>query len=281
MNQLEFSKYKKKIKQQGFVVVKKAFSVKSINSLKIDLASMRNATMKSTVSEKKIDSKLIVNPHSSSFNFCKIIFSNIVERFCLEFLNDKFYRTIKKNLPNYCLNHSIVRSSGRDVLNFHRDDRNPPSRSKEICYLQFGLALEKVTKENGCTTIIPKSHLIESYVQNVNKYKHHYLCMEQGDLLIYDGRLWHSALSNFSEKTRWMFFFGFARWHLRQTYDYAADLNKKILKKLSIKDILKIGFHAITKKNENNQKFGAGQRGDLNYAKENVRNRLKNSYSFT
>ena len=161
-------------------------------------------------------------------------------------------------------------------MNFHRDDRNPPSKSKEVCYLQFALALEEVTKENGCTVVIPGTHLIETYVKNIKKHKPYYVCMEEGDLLVYDGRLWHSALGNFSKKTRWMFFFGFARWHFRQTYDYPKDLNKKILKKLSLKDILKIGFHAITKTKEDG-KSGAGQRGDLNYARINFKNRLKNS----
>ena len=70
------------------------------------------------------------------------------------------------------------------------------------------------------------------------------------------------------------FFFGFARWHLRQTYDFTKDISKKILKTLSTKDILKLGFHAITKLNEKKSDL-AGQRGNLKYAIANYKKILK------
>tara|TARA_B110000977_G_scaffold193940_1_gene269690 strand:- start:902 stop:1060 length:159 start_codon:yes stop_codon:yes gene_type:complete len=33
-------------------------------------------------------------------------------------------------------------------------------------------------------------------------------------------------------------FFGFAKWHLRQTYDFTKNITKKLLKTLSAKGIL-------------------------------------------
>jgi ectoine hydroxylase-related dioxygenase (phytanoyl-CoA dioxygenase family) len=253
------------IHNNGFAIVKNAFSKKLVNDLFDDLKKLSQVKMRSTNSTNLIDSKLIINPHSQSVNYLKVINSKIIENYCLNFLNDKFYKIINKKLPNYCLNHSIVRSSGKEALNLHRDDRNPPSNSKEICYLQFGLAIDDSNKANGCTIVIPKSHKKKTYVTKSGSKKKKYIEIKKGDLLIYDGRIWHGAEKNKSNKTRWMFFFGFARWHLRQTYDFPKDMNKKILKTLSKKDILKLGFHAITKLNE--KKSGtASQRGDLRYA---------------
>tara|TARA_B100000795_G_scaffold270077_1_gene262609 strand:- start:26740 stop:27555 length:816 start_codon:yes stop_codon:yes gene_type:complete len=258
------------IHKNGFAIVKNAFSKKLVNDLFVDLKKLSQVKMRSTNSTSLIDSKLIISPHSQSVNYLKVINSKIVEDFCLNFLNDKFYKSINKKLPNYCLNHSIVRSSGKEALNLHRDDRNPPSDSKEICYLQFGLAIDNSNKANGCTIVIPKSHKKKTYVTKSGSKKKIYIEIKKGDLFIYDGRLWHGAEKNKTNKTRWMFFFGFARWHLRQTYDFPNDMNKKILKTLSKKDILKLGFHAITKVNEKKSNT-ASQRGDLGYAIANYK----------
>ena len=258
-------KHKKEINQKGFTIVKKAFPKKIIKRLLLDLNKYEKTKMRSTTGKKIIDSKLILNPHNNSKNFCRILFSNLVEKFCISFLNDPYYRSIPKKMPNYCLNHSIARSSGKDFLTYHRDDRNPPSTSKEVCYLQFGLAIDEVDRNNGCTTCIPKSHLTNSYVKNIKKYKPFYFVLKPGDLIVYDGRLWHSAQKNSSDRSRWMFFFGFARWHLRQTYDFTRNININILKNLNLKEKLKLGYHAITKISEEANN-GAGQRGNLKYA---------------
>ena len=267
----------KNINKNGFTIIKNAFSKKIIDELLLDLRRFSRVKMKSTSSSRLIDSKLVINPHSQSIKYLKVINSKIVEDFCIKLLNDRFYRIINRKLPNYCLNHSIVRSSGKENLSLHRDDRNPPSDGKEICYLQFGLALENSNRTNGCTIVIPKSHKKKTYVNKTESKKKKFIELNKSDLLIYDGRLWHGAEKNRSNKTRWMFFFGFARWHLRQTYDFTKDIKKDILKKLSKKDILKLGFHAITKLNEKEGEV-ASQRGNLNYALANFKKILGKSF---
>ena len=271
---MTFKYHKKKIQTYGFTVIKKAFSKIIVNKIKLEIQKYSKVKMRSTTSNKIIDSKLILNPHNQSEIFCKIIFSEIVEKYCKSFLNDPYYRSIPKNMPNYCLNHSIARSSGEDVLTFHRDDRNPPSSTNFTSYLQFGLAIDHVNEDNGCTVCVPKSHLFETYVKDIRKKKKFNFILSPGDLIIYDGRLWHGAKKNISNNSRWMFFFGFARWHLKQTYDFTKNVDKKILKKLDLKKILKLGFHAITKIIDDIAD-GAGQRGNLTYAKKQYKRALK------
>jgi len=50
-------------------------------------------------------------------------------------------------------------------------------------------------------------------------------------------------------------------------------MSKKLLKTLSKKDILKLGFHAITKFDEKDSDT-TGQRGNFNYAMKNYKKRL-------
>ena len=120
--------------------------------------------------------------------------------------------------------------------------------------------------KNGCTIVVPGSHRKNTYVQNINKHKKKYIELKSGDILIYDGRLWHSAGSNKTDGTRWMFIFGFARWHLRQTYDFTRNISKKLLKTFKKKEILKLGFHAITKFDEKSSSFGWAFKGSAAFS---------------
>ena len=192
----------------GYTIIENFIDDKiQLASLINELNAMRQKKMRSTTSNKLIDSKLIINPHASSKLFLDLISNKIITEINKKLLNDPFYRLIEDELPNYCLNFSICRSSGEDSLGWHRDDRNPPSSSRDICYTQFGLALEDSSIENGCTRIIPNTHIIPTYVnKNIDGLNKIDVIQKAGDLLIYDGRLWHAAHSNISSRTRWIFF---------------------------------------------------------------------------
>mgnify|MGYP001158095946 CR=1 FL=1 len=267
MNPKSFENYCEEIKSQGYTIIRNFIKNDDIDLLLKDTKTFDLIKMRSTTGTDIIDSKLTLTPHKTSINFCKVIFDRTIEKFCKYFLNDIYYRSIPQNLPNYSLNMSIVRSSGKDLLTFHRDDRNPPSNSKEVTNLQFALALEKSDENNGCTVCVPGSHLFDHYVQDIEKYDKYNFILEPGDLMIYDGRLWHSASQNFSDRTRWKFFFGYSRWHIKQTYDYTKNISLDMLKSLSLNQKLILGFHSITKVNDDDSD-GAGQRGNLEYAEK-------------
>ena len=262
-----FEKHCSEIKSQGYTIIRNFIKKDDIELLLKDTKAFNLNTMRSTTGNEIIDSKLTLTPHKNSINFCNVIFDKTIEKFCKYFLNDIYYRFIPQNLPNYSLNMSIVRSSGKDFLTFHRDDRNPPSNSKEVTNLQFALALEKSDENNGCTVCVPGSHLFDYYVKDIEKYDKYNFVLKPGDLMIYDGRLWHSASPNYSDRTRWKFFFGYSRWHIKQTYDYTKNIDTKILKNLTLNQKLILGFHSITKVMDD-EADGAGQRGNLDYAEK-------------
>ena len=263
---------------KGYVIFKEAIDKKTVERLKLDLESMKHYQMRSTVDQNLIDSKLILNPHSYSKTFLDIISSEELILLIKPLLNDPYYRSIPDDLPNYCLNFSICRSSGIDPLDWHRDDRNPPSTHVNASYIQLGLALERADETNGCTLIVPKSHRLDEYVNNIDTREKAPLILNPGDLVVYDGRLWHSAQPNLSNKSRLIFFFAFARWHLRQTYDFPNNMGIELLRNLSLKQKLLLGFHAITKTNSDND-VGAGQRGDLEYLEQKFQEILSQKIS--
>ena len=267
MKHEDFEKCCNEIKAQGFTIIRNFIKKDDIELLLKDTDSFNQNIMRSATGNEIIDSKLTLTPHKNSINFCNIIFNKTIENFCKYFLNDIFYRSIPQKLPNYSLNMSIVRSSGKDLLTFHRDDRNPPSNSKEVSNLQFAVAFEKSDENNGCTVCVPGSHLFDCYVKDIEKYNKFNFVLQPGDMMIYDGRLWHSASPNYSDRTRWKFFFGYCRWHIKQTYDYTKNIDTNILNNLTLNQKLILGFHSITKITDDEDN-GAGQRGNLDYAEK-------------
>jgi ectoine hydroxylase-related dioxygenase (phytanoyl-CoA dioxygenase family) len=257
----------KNLNDNGYVIFRAAIDDVTVQRLKLDLERMKHYQMRSTTNQSLIDSMLYLNPHSNSKTFLDIICSEDLIALVKPLLNDPFYKCIPDDLPNYCLNFSICRSSGHDALDWHRDDRNPPSTHADPCYIQLGLALDKADESNGCTLIVPKSHRLDQYVNNINSHEKVPLILNPGDLVVYDGRLWHSAQPNLSNKSRLIFFFAFARWHLRQTYDFPNNICFDLLKSLSLTQKLLLGFHATTKINSDND-IAAGQRGDLKYLED-------------
>jgi len=268
-----FEKHCKEIKSQGYTIIRNFNNKDDTNALLEEAKSFNQIKMRATTGNEIIDSKLTLTPHKNSINFCNIIFDKTIEKFCKYFLNDIFYRSMPEDLPNYSLNMSIARSSCKDSLAFHRDDRNPPSNSKEVTMLQFALALEESNENNGCTVCVPGSHLFDYYVRDLEKYNKFNFVLQPGDLMIYDGRLWHSASPNYSDRTRWKFFFGYCRWHIKQKYNYTKNIDTNLLKNLTLNQKLILGFHSITKLSHDDFD-GAGERGNLDYAKKNYLHEL-------
>ena len=273
MKHENFEKYCKEIKSQGYTIIRNFINKDDTNALLEEAKSFNQVKMRATTGNEIIDSKLTLTPHKNSINFCNIVFDKTIEKFCKYFLNDIFYRSMPEDLPNYSLNMSIARSSCKDALAFHRDDRNPPSNSKEVTSLQFALALEESNENNGCTVCVPGSHLFDYYVRDLEKYNKFNFVLQPGDLMIYDGRLWHSASPNYSDRTRWKFFFGYCRWHIKQKYDYTKNIDTNLLKNLTLNQKLILGFLCITKLSHDDFD-GAGQRGNLDYAKKNYLHEL-------
>jgi len=109
------------------------------------------------------------------------------------FLNDKYYRFLPPNKPNFIINYFNARSSG-EKLDLHIDSWIP-YKGKKTHMMQFVFLLEKSTIDNGCTVVVKKSHKSGKFSNRKSK-KIIPITGNPGDLIIWDSRLWHGTYEN-------------------------------------------------------------------------------------
>ncbi|MAV25834.1 MAG: hypothetical protein CMQ05_06900 [Gammaproteobacteria bacterium] len=83
-----------------------------------------------------------------------------------------------------------------DVRSLHRDVRIPVPRPHRPVVCNTLLAIDPFTIENGATCVIPGSHRFPS--DEVPESETVPVEMEPGDIVIFDGELWHGHIPNLS-----------------------------------------------------------------------------------
>lgn len=107
-----------------------------------------------------------------------------------------------KSLPNpdseISCNIMIKDAAPReDVRSIHRDLRIPVPRPHRTVVCNSLLALDRFTVENGATCVVPGSHKWESN-EAPGMEKAMPVLMNPGDIVIFDGLLWHGHFPNCS-----------------------------------------------------------------------------------
>ena len=143
---------------------------------------------------------------------------------CLKLLNDKYYRWLPDNLPNYILNSFNARSSGYE-LDLHIDSVVPFKGNYPISIIVL-FVLEKMGSENGATVVVPHSHKSGTYTKRkTNKKKT--ISAKSGDILFLDTRTWHGTTENKTENSRWLLNAVFSLWSLKQQVDFQNSIRFK------------------------------------------------------
>ena len=138
-------------------------------------------------------------------------------------LNDAYYRQIPADRPNFLMRSLIGRSSGAATLPLHLDSFIPSS-GRYCMACQVAVVLEDQTPETGCTLVVPGSHRADAYADQEAMARAIPLVTRSGDLVIWDGRLWHGALGNQTPRSRWSLIATFARWWIKQNFDMTGTL---------------------------------------------------------
>lgn len=163
-----------------------------------------------------------------------------VEAILLPCMNDKWYKQIPQDQPNYILRSFGARSS-QAALPLHIDSFIP-YKGDELIAVQVVVVLEDMTLENGCTLVIPGSHQSCEYADNEAKNKAIPLTLKAGDIAIWDSRLWHGTMENTTDSTRWAMIATFTRWWVKQHFDIPKALPDDIYQALSPKHRSLLGF---------------------------------------
>jgi len=164
-------------------------------------------------------------------------------------LNDTWYKQIPSDQPNFILRSLIGRSSGKATLPLHIDSFIPSSG--QYCFAcQVAVVLEDQTPETGCTLIVPGSHKSDAYADQAAMAQAIPLETRRGDIVIWDARIWHGALGNRTEASRWSLIATFVRWWLKQNFDVTGTLPQTIYEALSNDEKAILGYCSMPPRDE-------------------------------
>tara|TARA_A100001011_G_C14313127_1_gene846635 strand:- start:947 stop:1765 length:819 start_codon:yes stop_codon:yes gene_type:complete len=241
------------LSKDGYTLIKKGISQKNISFLKRTVVKLfnknKNKKYKGLPARDKKDLRIYNLPKRDKI-FCDLISDYNLEKILIKRLNDKYYRWLPDNVPNYILNSFNARSSGY-ALDLHIDSIIPFKGKYPLSYIVL-FVLEDMDSRNGATIVVPKSHLSGTYTnRKTNKAK--VIKASAGDILILDSRTWHGTTENKTNKSRWLINAVFSIWSMKQQIDFPNTIPKKILNKLSNKQKQILGYCSIPPTSENDR----------------------------
>jgi ectoine hydroxylase-related dioxygenase (phytanoyl-CoA dioxygenase family) len=175
-------------------------------------------------------------------------------------LNDPFFRHLPPDDPNYILGQFVARSSVKP-LQLHID-AGMPQLGPATTMVQLGFVLEDMDEKNGCTMVVPGSHLLGEYSDRELEHLHP-IPARSGDILVWDARVWHGSGSNTAEGTRWNIVATFQRWWVKQSFDIPRALPQEIFDELTDQQKALLGFCTIPPLDENERRTRARPYSDL------------------
>jgi len=187
---------------------------------------------------------MVYNLQNKDYGFLEPLLGNLlIESLLTHFLNDNWYKQIPQGQPNYILRSYLARSSTY-AMPIHIDSFIPYI-SPHVISMQVGIVLEDQNVDNGCTVIVPGSHLSGQYAGRDALQGAVPIESKAGDVVFWDSRLWHATTENKSGKTRWAVIATFARWWMKQAFNIPQNLAQEIYGKLSPKEKTILGFCSL------------------------------------
>jgi ectoine hydroxylase-related dioxygenase (phytanoyl-CoA dioxygenase family) len=243
--------YLEQVKENGYCIISGEFNSKQINELLTSIKDIYEIT-KDEISQDtpylNVNQPNVYNLQNKNISFINTLLGlEKIEKILINCLNDKWYKQIPQNQPNYILRSFGARSSN-SALPLHIDSFIP-YQGNEIIAIQVAIMLEDSTLENGCTLVVPGSHKTGMYAPQ------HFdnplpLEAKAGDIIVWDSRLWHGTTENKTTGTRWAIVSTFCRYWLKQQFDITRSLPNYIKEQLTSKEKSILGFNSISPLNE-------------------------------
>lgn len=203
---------------------------------------------------ENMGNKTLQNIQNKDFYFLEVLFSSpFLQGILMELLNDRWYTAIPASDPNYILKSFSARSSVSE-LPLHIDSYIP-YLGGDVISLQHVVVLEDMSPENGCTVVVPGSHLAGRYTRPDDRHMAIPLSAKAGDLILWDSRLWHGTAANPSGGSRWVLVATYARWWLKQLFDIPGTLPSDYYNRLTDSQKAVMGYCSMSIGDES---FGVG-----------------------
>ncbi len=189
------------------------------------------------------DGIVIANLQSKDPWFIPLLENPLLEQILMGVLNDPYYRVIPDDQPNYILGEYIARASSDQPLPLHIDSWLP-SPGPDTWMTQVAIALEDRGVEEGCSTIVPRSHRSGTFTDRESKDTVS-VPLKAGDAVLWDSRLWHGAHARTSVRPGWALIATFQRWWVKPRQDITGSLPREIYTQLSDRQKALLGFCSI------------------------------------
>ena len=189
--------------------------------------------------EFRPEDEQVFNLQNKDTAFLDLLGNPGLEQIFMASLNDPYYSALPAEVPNYILGEYIARASGTP-LRLHIDAWMP-APGPQTWMMQFAIALDDRDDDNGCTLIVPGSHLSGTYT--VRDYEGAVpLPLRAGDAALWDSRLWHGARSNQGAPQAWSLIATLQRWWVKPRFDITGGLPSDIFAALSERQKSLLGF---------------------------------------
>ena len=196
-----------------------------------------------------LDQPMVYNLQAKDMLFNTMVLDNeIIESILKHFLNDRWFSSLPKDAPNYILRSYLARSSNYQMP-MHIDSFVPYLGS-HVFMMQCAILLEDQTLDNGCTVLVPGSHLSDKYVPQEAFHDATPIVGRAGDLVFWDSRTWHGARANQTGGTRWSVIATFCRWWIKQAFDVPGNLPQEIYDQMTDWQRAVMGFCSVPYDNE-------------------------------
>ena len=105
---------------------------------------------------------------------------------------------------------------------------------------------EDSNQKNGATIVVPGTHTKREFAED-GKLPDDAIVLEAkaGDLLIFNGNLWHGGGPCSVKGTRWAGIFGYARWFIKPSFDINRNTPREIYDSWTEKQKRLMGFDLI------------------------------------
>lgn len=244
--------YINSIENDGYAYVPQAFSREEIlkaKSLAEDWFEKTLATQSERMPRLNRAQSMVYNLQNKDMFFITLLLENKeIEAIMKHFLNDPWFSSLPESAPNYILRSYLARSSNHKMP-MHIDSFVPYTGSYPFI-MQCSIILEDQRVENGCTVIVPGSHRSNSYAPQESFDEAISIEAKAGDLVFWDSRIWHGALENQSNGTRWALIATFCRWWIKQAFDIPGNLPQDIYDQLTDRQKAVLGFCSVPYDNE-------------------------------
>ena len=245
----------KTFEKVGLIKIEKLISKNNAINLKKRLKEIYLKNQKKNISDKKAikqvdinnEAQAVHNLHNKKIEFVKLMSNkkviNIVERL----LKDSTYKKSEDIICQKSFARNPAFSKKKQPL--HTDSRFI-NATKPLTINVFWL-LDDFTKFNGSLRFVPGSHKYCKFPKNNKKYIDEKIVeAKKGDVIIFDGNVWHGNSAKIKNQDRWVVVFRFSPWFYRPSFQNEFNTPISLYNKMSNKEKILLGFKHIPPKNE-------------------------------